>query len=122
MIFRMGATKKVLTLTKKEELAQLLADLNPAIEELPGDLPGVARIIEKFAPGKGVKITLALAAANRGTYVLFHNVAALERGVRNRWIIEQYGNGVTAQELARAAGLGVRRIWGILGTEAGTEG
>ena len=104
-------------MTKKEELAQLLANLNPTIEELPGDLPSIARTIEKLAPGKGVRITLALAAANRGTYVLFHNIDALERGVRDRWIVEQYKNGVTAPELARAAELGVRQIWNILGTE-----
>ncbi|MBL4901083.1 hypothetical protein JYT85_01415 [Desulfocapsa sp. AH-315-G09] len=104
-------------MTKKEELAQLLANLNPTIDELPGDLPAVARIIERMVPGKGVQITLAIAAENRGTYILFHNTDALERGVRDRWIVEQYENGVTAPEIARAAELGVRRVWDILGTE-----
>lgn len=104
-------------MTNKEELAQLLASLEPTIDELPGDLSAIARVIEKFAPGLGVRCTMALSEHYKGTYVLFHTIGFLKRKARDRWIIEQYGKGTTAPELARAADLGVRRVWDILGKE-----
>lgn len=104
-------------MTKKDELAQVLAALEPEIDELPGDLPMIAKIIEKFAPGKGVEIVMALAEANSGTYVLFHTTKKLKQKARDRWIVEQFDNGATAPELARAAGIGERQVWNILGKE-----
>jgi hypothetical protein len=90
-------------------------DLIPRIDELPGDLSEVARVIDKHAPGQGVTITMALAERFRSTYVLFHNTDALKRAARNRRIIEMYDAGIKVPEIARIVGLGARWVWEILG-------
>lgn len=91
----------------------------PAIGELPGDLARLAEIIESYAPGQGVKITMAIADEFRGTNIYCHNMDALKRKVRNLRIIDQYGKGVSVPELARKVGLGERQVWSILGQDAG---
>lgn len=97
------------------EFENIPHDLIPRIDELPGDLPEVARVIDQCAPGKGVEITLELVKRFRGTYVLFHNIDALKRAARNRRIIEMYDDGVSVPEIARIVGLCVRRVRDILG-------
>ncbi len=88
----------------------------PAAKELPGDLARLATIIEEVCPGHGVEATLRIAMAFRGTYVYCHNIDALLRKPRDRWIREQYAAGMRVPEIARAVGLGERRVWDILGT------
>ena len=95
----------------------LPADLYPTIEELPGDLSQVAAIIEKMAPGLGVKITLLLAGRFRGTTSYWHNVDALTRKARDRWVREHFDRGERVPDMARTVRLSERRVWAILGTE-----
>lgn len=94
---------------------RLPKNMLPTIDELPGDLSGVAAVIEEMAPGLGVDITLALVQHYRGTYIYCHNVDAIERAARNRWIKELRDSGMTVPEIARRVGLGERRVWDITG-------
>lgn len=87
----------------------------PSIDELPGDLSHIAKIIEDVCPSKGVEATLALSQAFRGTEVYFRNLEPLYRKARNSWLIEQYGNGQRIVDLARKVGLSERQIWSIIG-------
>lgn len=86
----------------------------PVIEELPGDLSEVAKVIEEKVPGKGVAVTLAIANHFHGTYIYCHNVTALLRGARDRNIRSWRDQGHTVPEIARRVGLGERRVWDIL--------
>ncbi len=99
---------------KKEDLAQLLAELSPTIEELPGDLQQLATIIETLAPGLGVKATMKIAAAFQSTYIYCHSTKDLKRAARDRWIREQYDHGARVPDLARAVPMSERHVWRIL--------
>lgn len=108
----------------QELLPELLpADMMPRAEELPGDLARLAVIIDEITPGQGVEITLRIAAEFRGTTVYCHNIDALYRKSRDRWIREQFDPPINARvpDLARAAKLSERRVWEILGTEPVNE-
>ncbi len=94
---------------------ELPKNMLPTIDELPGDLSAVAAVIEEHAPGQGVDITLALVQHFRGTYIYCHNVDAIKRAARDRWIKQQRDAGMTVPEIARAVGLGERRVWIITG-------
>jgi Mor family transcriptional regulator len=94
---------------------ELPENMLPTIEELPGDLSGVAAVIEELAPGLGVKITLALVKHYRGTYIYCHNVDAIERAARNRWIKQLRDAEMTVPEIARRVGLAERQVWNITG-------
>lgn len=96
-------------------------DLIPRIEELPGDLSQLARIIEEVAPSLGVKIVLRVASEFRGTHVYFHNLDGIERRARNRNILEMYDKGTRVPEIARIVRLSERQVWTILGKEPGEE-
>lgn len=96
-------------------------DLIPRIEELPGDLSELARVVEEVAPGLGVKIVLRVAAEFRGTHVYFHNLDAIERKARNRVILEMYDNGTRVPEIARIVRLSERQVWTVLGKDPGEE-
>ncbi len=100
-----------------DELTQLPADLYPTISELPGDLGQLAAIIEKAAPGQGVTITMLIAEEFRGTTIYCHNVDAIFRKARDRWVREKFDRGHRVPELARMIKLSERRVWEILGTE-----
>jgi Mor family transcriptional regulator len=102
---------------RNDEWQKLPADMFPRIEELPGDLSQIAGIIEKKAPGQGVVITLALAAVFRGTTSYWHNMDALKRKARDRWIRGHFDAGDRVPEIARTVGLSERQVWDILGKE-----
>lgn len=107
----------VLTLIDKTEIKKRLQNITPAINELPGDLPLLARIIEKYLPGKGVEVVLEIVAEFRGTYLYCHTIDKLERAARNRLLVELYDQGARVPELARAVVLTERQVWKILGKE-----
>ncbi len=89
----------------------------PTIEELPGDLSHVAKIIEEVAPGKGVEATLAIAENFRSTNIYCHNVDKFKRRDRDQLIIEKYNSGKKPPDLAKEFNLSIRHIWNILGKE-----
>jgi Mor family transcriptional regulator len=88
----------------------------PRIEELPGDLSRLAQIIEALAPGLGVAIVLRIAGAFRGTTIYCHNMDALTRKARDRWVRDHFDAGGRVPDIARTVGLSERRVWEILGT------
>ena len=93
----------------------------PTIEELPGDLGHLARVIEGLVPGKGVRIVLALADEYRGTTVYFHNIDWLKRRQRDIGIIARYDGGERVADIARDVSLSERQVWKILGREPGED-
>ncbi|MDP3012686.1 MAG: Mor transcription activator family protein [Candidatus Subteraquimicrobiales bacterium] len=81
------------------------------IDQLPGDLRRIAEVI-------GVKPTLDLAKAFRGTYLYVHNLDDILREIRNEEIREEYTAGKTkVNTLAIKHQLTERQIWNILGEE-----
>jgi len=103
------------------ELEQLPDDLVPGIDELPGDLAQLARVIEEIVPGFGVLIVLRIVREFRGTYLYCRNLDDLRRQARNRRIIERYDAGDRVPEIARWARLSERQVWTILGKEPGED-
>ena len=89
----------------------------PEIEDLPGDLAQLAKVLEEEVPGKGVKIVLRLEAEYRGTGIYFHNVDGFKRKIRDAWVVEQYSNGRKVDDIARTVRLSSRQVWNILGKE-----
>jgi Mor family transcriptional regulator len=104
-----------------DDLTKLPDEFLPKIDELPGELATLARTIEAVAPGLGVRLTLVLESAFRGTAVYFHNVDNLRRKVRDQRIIERYNAGERVDDIARSVGKSSRHIWNILGREPGLE-
>lgn len=104
-------------LIDKNEIRKQLQKLTPEIKELPGDLPLLAEIIEKYIPGKGVDVVLDIVSEFRGTYLYCPTVDKLQRAARNRLIVDLYDKGAKVPEIARAVGLTERQIWKILGKE-----
>lgn len=102
---------------EKKDIEQRLADLAPAINELPGDLSRLAAIIDAAVPGRGVDVTLRIAKEFRATYIYCHSTDALKRSARDRLLIELYNQGAKVPALARAVSLSERRVWKILGKE-----
>lgn len=89
-------------------------DMVPEPHELPGDLAEMAIVLDGLVPGKGVAMVLAIVERFRGTYIYCHNVDALYRGVRDRYIRQLRDQEVTVPEIARLVKLGERRVWDIL--------
>lgn len=110
-----GDSPQFTTSAMPDEWKKLPPGMYPRIEELPGDLSLIAVTIEKYAPGNGVAITLALAAIFRGTTSYWHNMDALGRKARDRWLREQFDQGVRVPQLARTVKLSERQVWDILG-------
>jgi Mor family transcriptional regulator len=104
-------------LIDKDEIKERLQSLTPAIKELPGDLPLLAKIIEKYLPGKGVEVVLEIVGEFRGTYLYCPTIDKLEKAARNRLLLELYEQGARVPELARAVVLTERQVWNILGKE-----
>lgn len=100
-----------------DEWKKLPPDMFPKIDELPGDLGQIADTIEKRVPGQGVTITLDLAALFRGTHSYWHNMDALKKKARDRWIRDHFDKGVRVPDIARKVELSERRVWEILGKE-----
>jgi len=103
------------------DLPDIPKEFWPEPEELPGDLARLAELVDQAVPGRGVEVTLRIARAFRGTYIYCHNIDALLRKPRDRWIREQYARGARVPDIARKVGLGERRGWDILGS-AGKSG
>jgi len=103
------------------EFDHLPDDLVPNIDELPGDLAQLARVIEGMVPGYGVRIVLRIVTEFRGTHLYCRNLDDLKRQARNRVIIERYDNGERVQDIARWARLSERQVWTILGREPGED-
>ncbi len=106
-------------MTKKFSIQQLIIEMNLTIDDLPGDLAQLAKLLEKKVPGRGLELTLMLGNTYRSTYIYFHNFDQFERKLRDRLIIEKYSNGVKVPVLARWAVLSERQVWTILGKEPG---
>jgi Mor family transcriptional regulator len=104
-----------------DDLTKLPNEFLPAIDDLPGELPDLARTIEALFPGLGVRVTLALEQRYRGTPVYFHNADGIRRRVRNQRIIERYSSGERADDIARSVGMSSRQIWNILGEVPGVD-
>jgi Mor family transcriptional regulator len=81
----------------------------------------LASIIDKAAPGKGVEITMLIAGEFRGTTIYCHNIDALFRKARDRWVREKFDAGGRVPDLARTIKLSERRVWEILGSEPVNE-
>lgn len=101
--------------------SELPMEMLPNIDELPGDLAQLARVIEEVAPGMGVRIVLQLVKEYRGTPIYIRNLDDLERRVRDQKIIDRYGLGERVVDIARDVGLSDRQIWKILGREPGMD-
>ncbi len=93
----------------------------PTLEELPGDLPELAKLIDEMVPGHGVRVVMRLAREYRSTYVYFHNLDALERKKRDIEIIKRYEGGERPADIARDVELSERQVWKILGREPGED-
>ncbi|MEN8134306.1 MAG: Mor transcription activator family protein [Thermodesulfobacteriota bacterium] len=101
----------------EQTLNSLPDEALPRAEELPGDLALVAEIV-------GVRQTLALVEAFRGTYIYCRNLDHLERQCRNRAIRAEADRRLAAgelisklvPELARRYKLSEKTIWNILGS------
>jgi hypothetical protein len=101
----------------EKTLKNLPEEALPKAEELPGDLALVAEIV-------GVRHTLALVDAFRGTYIYCRNLDHLERQCRNRAIRAEIdrrmGDGelisTLVVDLARRYGLVERSVWNIAGS------
>ena len=99
-----------------DEWKKLPADMFPRADELPGDLSRLAAIIEEFAGGMGVSIVIRIAEVFRGTTIYCHNMDALTRKARDRWVRDHFDAGDRVPDIARTVGLSERRVWEILGT------
>jgi hypothetical protein len=103
--------------TPEFKISQLPDEHLPAASELPGDLAHAAEVI-------GVRPTLALAEAFRGTYIYCRTLDNLERVWRNRAIRTEADRRLDAGELishivpdlARRYGLVERSVWNIVGS------
>lgn len=104
-----------------DDLTRLPDAYLPEINDLPGDLAMLARVIEAAAPGYGVRLALALEAEFRGTTIYIHNVDALRRRVRDMRIIERYNAGERVEDIARSVFMSSRHVRNILGREPGVE-
>ena len=102
-----------------DDLLDIPDEFLPEIDDLPGELARVARIIDRIAPGHGVRAVLALAAEYRSTPIYVHNLDKLQRRVRDQKIIARYSAGERAECIARSARVSLRHLWTILGREPG---
>lgn len=103
------------------KLSKIPVEYWPTIDELPGDLSQLARVIEEVVPCQGVRIVLHLVDEYRSTSVYFHNLDALDRLIRDRWIIERYDKGEKVRDIARDVDLCERRVWDIVGKVPGED-
>ncbi|EKE11384.1 MAG: hypothetical protein ACD_15C00093G0002 [uncultured bacterium] len=101
----------------RSDLIRKQKEYRPSIDELPGDLSRLAKVIETVEPVKAVEITLRIAEEFRGTSIYCHNTDMFKRRARDIWIIEEYSNGISVKELALAANISVRAVQEILGKE-----
>ncbi|MDO9069345.1 MAG: Mor transcription activator family protein [Deltaproteobacteria bacterium] len=106
-----------MTNSMNDEWKKLPPDLFPKINELPGDLAQLATIIDMMVPGMGVAVVIRIALEFRGTTIYCHNMDALTRKARDRWVREHFDAGDRVPDIARAVNLSERRVWEILGTE-----
>jgi Mor family transcriptional regulator len=103
----------------KRRIIDIPEEYLPKIDELPGELPKIARVIEERCPGLGVPITLALAQTYPGQNLYIHSAKKIEDAVRNDMIRAKYDQGAKVKDLATETGLCTRQIERIL-AEAGT--
>lgn len=96
------------------KIIDLPEDYLPSIDELPGELPRIARVVERYFPGLGVKVALVLAEAYPGQPLYLHNVKGLKRRVRDDAVRAKYDQGAKVKELATQTGLSTRHIERIL--------
>lgn len=99
-----------------DEWKKLPADMFPTIDELPGDLSKLAAIIDAVVPGQGVTIVIRITEMFRGTTIYCHNMDALTRKARDRWVRDHFDAGDRVPDIARTVNLSERRVWEILGT------
>lgn len=92
----------------------------PKIDELPGELPRIAKVIEGRYPGMGVPITLLLAQTYPGQPIYLHGVKKITDAVRNDAIRAKYDLGFTVKQLATDTGLSTRQVERIL-VQAGSD-
>ena len=91
----------------------------PKADELPGDLQRIALGFEGEFPGKGVRITIALAQLFGGQNLYIRKADGFMRNWRDDSIRRRYSRGdVTVSELVSMFGLSARRLFEILGSAA----
>ena len=90
------------------------AEYLPSIDELPGELPRIAEVVEASYPGMGVPIAILLAQAYPGQSIYLHSVQSIKRNIRDDAIRSRYDKGIKVKELATDTGLSTRQIERIL--------
>jgi Mor family transcriptional regulator len=98
----------------KDRLIEIPEEYLPKIEELPGDLQLIARLVEEVWHGYGVRVAIILGQLLPGVGVYIHNVKELARRIRNDAIRKEYDRGVRVKELAITYRLSTRQIENIL--------
>lgn len=58
-------------------------EYRPGVDELPGDLQMIARVIEEHLPGQGVQVVLILAQAFRGQTIYIRSIDYLLNRMRD---------------------------------------
>lgn len=105
-----------------DDLTKLPDEYLPQIDDLPGELAQLARVIARLVgPVLAVRIVLLLEQAYRGTSIYMHNTDGLRRKARNARIVERYNAGERADDIARSVGMSSRQVWNILGNEPELE-
>jgi len=111
----MTGQEETLRLLGGKRLVDLPLEYLPQPEDLPGDLARIAREVESFLPGQGVRLTLALCQIFPGQTIYFRNPGRWLRAWRDQVIRNVYDEGgETIKTLATATGLSCRQIEIIL--------
>lgn len=94
---------------------------DPQDARLGSELQQMADVIEKFAPGKGREIVVAISQEFASTHVYFIKVEKMFRQIRDQWVRDKYDDGHRVPDIARATKLSDRQVWNILGKEPGED-
>lgn len=104
---------------QKEKLSRFKPEPKDAV--LNEDQQLMVEIIERFSPGQGHEIVVAMSREFDGTYALFPKVSSIFRAPRDEWIRQQYDDGYPPNAIARAAKVGTRQFWNIVGKAPGED-
>lgn len=99
----------------KESFVDIPPRHRPGIDDLPGELPLIARAVEEHLPGQGVQVALILAQKYPGTPIHLHNVKRIINSYTHALMREEYDRGgVTVKEVARKYGVSMTKAKEIL--------
>lgn len=97
-----------------EDLIGIPRELWPEADELPGELPFMAKTIEAHSPGMGVEITLMMATLFGKQPLYVHAIDKLKRDIRNEAIRADSDKGMSPRQLAVKYKLSKRQIETII--------